>query len=433
MRASQATSFRVDRKYPKGEPAAALITKRLQPADTNCKSGRPILPFRRCGCWHPPFVQSGDLPHAHEGFISMTHRVYNFGAGPATLPLPVLQRIQEELLDFQGIGASIIEISHRTPQFEALLNECKELLVELMDIPPNYRVVFAHGGGQMQYAMVPLNLIARKPARKALYARTGLFAGRAIEEARKYGEIVVVADSEPTGFDHIPDIDPAGLDRDASYLYIVTNNTVQGTQWKEFPETDGIPLVGDATSEILSRPIDVARFGLLYAGAQKNLGPAGLAAVIVREDLLNCALPETPSLLDYSRLVRDNSLTNTANVFAIYVTNLVLHWVKDAGGPAAMQAQNEKKAAVLYDVLDRSGFYRPHARKEHRSTMNVTFSLPGADLLERFVSEAASQGLYKIKGHPTRGGVRVSLYNAMTPDGVQAMAAFMEEFERRNG
>lgn len=363
----------------------------------------------------------------------MTNRVYNFSPGPAALPLPVLERVREEFLDYQGLGASIIEISHRTPQFEGVLAETVELLGELLEIPANYRVCFAHGGGQMQFSMVPLNLIALKPARKALFVHTGIFSGRTIDEASKWGTAEVVASGEETGFDRIPAIDPAALDQAASYLHIVTNNTVMGTRWAEFPDTGDLPLVGDATSEILSRRIDVSKFGLIFAGAQKNLGPSGLAVVIVREDLLGQALPETPVLLDYTRLVRDRSLTNTVNVFSIYVTNLVLHWLKDFGGLAKMEEQNERKAALVYQALDRSGFYRPLAHPESRSTMNLVFDLPSEELNQRFVEEADAEGLYKLKGHRERGGIRASLYNALPPEGAAALVAFMEEFERRNG
>ncbi len=363
----------------------------------------------------------------------MAKRVYNFGAGPATLPLPVLQRVQEELLDYRGIGASVIEISHRAPQFMELVNDTVVLFRELMDLPDNYRVLFSHGGGQMQFAAVPMNLIALKPARRALYVNSGMFAERSSLEAAKYGAVEVVADSKDTGYDRIPAFDPARLDQEASYCYIVTNNTVMGTRWPRFPDCGGLPLVGDATSDILSRRIDVSPFGLLFAGTQKNLGPAGLAVVIVREDLLGSALPETPKVLDYGMLAQDNSLTNTTNVFALYVTNLVLNWVKESGGVPAMEARNEQKAGLLYALLDNSGFYRPHARPEHRSFMNVTFDLPRPELTEKFVKEAHEEGLYKLKGHKGREGIRASLYNAMTLDGVRALVAFMEDFENRAG
>jgi phosphoserine aminotransferase len=364
----------------------------------------------------------------------MTQRVYNFTAGPAMLPLPVLQRVHEEFFDFQGLGASIIEISHRSPEFEALLKETEGLLRELMDIPATYKVVFCHGGGQMQFSMVPLNLMGLKPAGKALYVESGLFSARAAEEAARYGVVTIAASSKDTGFDRIPWVNTDAVDRAASYFHLTTNNTVMGTRWNSFPSTDGVPLVGDATSEILSRPLDLRSFGALYAGAQKNLGPAGLAVVIIREDLLGHAHPLTPKLLNYTQLAHDGSLTNTVNTFAIYVTRLVLEWLKGEGGVAAIERVNERKAARVYRAVDRSGgFYRGLAQKEHRSVMNVTFDLSSPALQGRFLKEAGEAGLYALKGHSARGGLRASLYNAMPMAGAEALAGFMEEFQRRNG
>lgn len=363
----------------------------------------------------------------------MTQRVHNFGPGPATLPLSVLQRAREEFLDFEGLGASIIEISHRSPEFEALLDETDALLRELMDIPESYSILYAHGGGQMQFSMVPLNLMNHRPARKALYVETGEFSRRAITEAERYGTVDVIASSAQSEFDHIPALIPEALDRDASYLHITTNNTICGTRWTQFPETPGLPLVGDATSEILSRRLDINRFAMLYAGAQKNLGPAGLAVVIIHESMLGHALPETPTLLNYSVMARDHSLTNTTNTFAVYIIKLVLEWLKAEGGVGAIEALNEQKAATIYGILDASEFYRPYAVKADRSIMNVTFNLASAELESRFVEEANGEGLYALRGHRALGGIRASLYNAMSMEGCQALACFMEEFERRHG
>ncbi|HEX9841877.1 MAG TPA: 3-phosphoserine/phosphohydroxythreonine transaminase [bacterium] len=363
----------------------------------------------------------------------MTRRVFNFGPGPATLPLPVLERARDEFLDFQGIGASIIEISHRSREFEALLDQTDALLRELMEIPQDYAILYAHGGGQMQFSMVPLNLMGYRPARKGLYIETGEFSKRAIEEAQRYGTVHVVATSRDTRFDRIPEFDAEGVDPAASYLHITTNNTICGTQWRAFPKLSTVPLVGDATSEILSRRIDVRRFGVLYAGAQKNLGPAGLAVVIVRRDLLGHALPETPKLLNYKVLADDHSLTNTTNTFSVYMSKLVLEWLKAEGGVAALEERNQRKAALLYEVIDASAFYRGHAHKPDRSMMNVTFNLPTPELEGRFLREAEAQGLYALKGHRVLGGVRASLYNAMGEDGVRALAEFMRAFEQRNG
>jgi phosphoserine aminotransferase len=364
----------------------------------------------------------------------MTRRVYNFTAGPAMLPLPVLHRAQEEWLDYEGLGTGVIEISHFTPQFKAIVYDVEALLRELLRIPPNYVIALAHGGGSLQFTMVAMNLIAHRPDRKALYVHTGYFSGSAMREAAKYGTVQVVSSSEADTFRHIPPVETAGLDTRASYLHLTTNNTMVGTRWHTFPDTDGIPLVGDATSELLSRPMDLSRFGVLYAAAQKTLGTSGLSVAIVREDLLGHALPITPKMLNYTQLARDHSLTNTANTFAIYIARLVLQWVKTMGGLEAIEALNERKAKVVYDALDRhTGFYQPHAHPEHRSRMNVTFKLATEALNDRFVQEANAEGLYALKGHRFFGGMRASLYNAMPLEGAQALADFIDAFARRNG
>jgi phosphoserine aminotransferase len=365
------------------------------------------------------------------------HRVYNFGPGPAMLPLPVMEQAQAELLDWHGLGASVIEISHRSKEFEALLGETDELLRELMDIPANYKILYVHGGASLQFSAIPLNLMGRpangKAVRRAHYFETGNFAARAIEEARRYGAINVVASSAATNHDRIPEYDPAAIDQDAAYCHITSNNTLYGTRWVRFPETGGVPLIADATSDILSRVLDVRRFGAIYAGAQKNLGTAGLAVVIIREDLIGHAHPYTPNLLNYATYAKDHSLTNTPNTFSIYMTRLVLGWLKEQGGVAKMEQVNREKARLLYDVIDRSRFYRGHAQPAHRSNANVTFHVPSAELQERFVAEALKHDLYALKGHRAVGGLRASLYNAMPLEGAQALAQFMAEFERRNG
>jgi phosphoserine aminotransferase len=364
----------------------------------------------------------------------MSQRVFNFTAGPAMLPAPVMKRIHEEFFDFQGLGASVIEISHRSPQFEAVLFETEDLVKELLALPKNYKVVFCHGGGQMQFSMVPLNLMGLKPGRKAQFIESGNFSERAEEEAQRYGKVDIVASTRDTKYDHIPAFDPKMVDPDASYFHITTNNTIMGTSWQTFPDTNGVPLVGDQTSEILSRVVDYSKFGLVYAGAQKNLAPPGFAIVIVREDLLNHADATTPKLLNYTQLAKDRSLTNTVNTFSIYVANLVLHWLKNLGGVAAVEKINRAKADRVYRALDASkGFYRGHAQKDSRSIMNVTFTLPSDDLLKKFIAEALTHGLYGLKGHARLGGIRASIYNGMPPEGCEALAAFMEEFCRKNG
>jgi phosphoserine aminotransferase len=364
----------------------------------------------------------------------MTQRVYNFSPGPAMLPLPVMQRVHEEFFDFQGLGASIIEISHRSPEFEKLLAETEQLFKDLLDLPPDTHVVFCHGGGQMQFSMVPLNLMGLKPARKAQYVESGNFSERAIDEAKRYGTVDIVASSRATKYDRIPPLNPKRLDPEASYFHITTNNTIMGTAWHTFPETDGVPLVGDMTSEIMSRVVDYRKFGMVYAGAQKNLGPSGLAVVLIRQALLERADALTPKLLNYTQLAKDHSLTNTVNTFSIYVTRLVLEWLKNLGGVPAIEKVNRRKAARVYAALDGSnGFYRGHARTDARSLMNVTFTLPSAELEKQFLSDALAAGLYGLKGHPRLGGVRASLYNAMPEAGCEALASFMEEFCRRHG
>ncbi len=357
-------------------------------------------------------------------------RIYNFGAGPAMLPIPVMKKAQAEFLDYRNVGAGLIEISHRSREFDDILDTCDTLLTELAGIPPNYKILYVHGGAQMQFSAVPLNLMGRNEARKATYIETGNWAVKARKEATRYGNAISGASSETTRFDRIPQFDPATLDPDNSYAYITSNNTLYGTRWHSFPETGDIPLVADMTSEFLSRKIDISRFGIIFAGLQKNLGPAGLAVVIIREDLLGQALPFTPSLLDYKVYADDHSLTNTTNTFAIYMMSLVLEWLKGEGGVEAMEKRNEAKARLIYDAIDTSDFYRGTAHPDHRSIMNVTFNLEDESLLNNFVSEALENGLYALKGHRAVGGARASIYNAMPIEGCQALVDFMQDFER---
>jgi len=285
----------------------------------------------------------------------------------------------------------------------------------------------------MQFSAVPLNLIGRVPSKKALYVETDVFSTNAIQDADPYGEIKVIASSKVSKFDHIPQVTPEMVEPDAAYLHITTNNTVYGTRWNRFPETGGVPLVGDSTSEILSRVIDYSRFGIVYAGMQKNLGPSGTAIVVVRKDLLGGALPQTPPLLNYATLDKNRSLLNTPSTFNIYVARLVLQWIKDNGGLAEIERRNSHKASLLYTCLEQSKFYRGIAQREHRSMMNVTFLLPSEELTEQFVKQAKQQGLYALKGYRSVGGIRASLYNAMPVEGVEALVSFMQEFERRAG
>lgn len=363
----------------------------------------------------------------------MKEKVYNFGAGPAKLPFPVIQQIQEEFLDFKNMGSSIIEISHRSKEFDDLLCETDELFKEIVSLPENYRVLYAHGGAQMQFSAIPLNLAERLSAKKALYYESGNFARVAATEAKKFCNVVTVASSADTNYDRIPEFRTSDLTDDASYVYITSNNTIFGTRWHSFPDTGELPLVVDATSEILSRVMEYSKFGLIFAGAQKNLGPSGIAIVVIREDLLEYAPENTPKLLHYKVYDQKHSLANTNNTFAIYVMNLVLKWLKEQGGVETIEKVNEQKAAFLYNLIDMSDFYKGHAHKDHRSTMNVTFNLPSQELLDKFLQQATAEGLTALKGHRSVGGARASIYNAMPMEGVEALGSFMKEFERTNG
>lgn len=360
-------------------------------------------------------------------------RVYNFGAGPAMLPTEVMEKAQAEFLNYMDIGAGVIEISHRSKEFDAIINRTDELLIELAGIPDNYKILYVHGGAQMQFSAVPLNLINRNPARKASFILTGNWAVKASKEAGKYGSSLNIASSEDSNFNYIPEWDNTALDTDSSYLHIVSNNTLFGTRWHEFPNTGEVPLVADMTSEFLSRNVNINDFGVIFAGLQKNLGPAGLALVIIREDLLEHALPETPGLLSYKTYAEQHSLANTNNTFAIYMMKLVMEWLKEQGGVEKMEAQNEAKAKILYDCIDGSDFYLGTAQEAHRSIMNVTFTLAKDELLNDFLKQAEDRGLYALKGHRAVGGARASIYNAMPVEGCQALADFMQEFEKSQG
>jgi len=363
----------------------------------------------------------------------MSDKIYNFGAGPAMLPEPVMQKIQQEWLDYQGMGVSVIEISHRAKEFVAILEEAQALFRELAGLPDNYKVLFIHGGARMQFSALPLNLAGRKPGKRCLYFETGNFAKLAAKDAKELCNVEIAASSAATNYDRIPEYDPAIFSDDVSYVHITGNNTIYGTRWNQFPATGDVPLIADMTSEILSRQIDYTKFGVIYAGMQKNLGPSGMAMVIIREDLLGQAAKETPVLLNYTQAAADNSLTNTTNTFAIYTTKLVLEWLKEQGGVAAFEKRNQEKSARLYQVIDASDYYRGVAHPEHRSIMNVSFNLPSEELEARFLKEAGAAGLYALKGHRNVGGIRASIYNPMPLAGVEKLAQFMTEFEQQNG
>jgi phosphoserine aminotransferase len=363
----------------------------------------------------------------------MSDPVYNFGAGPAMLPAPVMQRIQTEFLNFNNMGISIIEISHRSKEFEALLSDCDRLVREIANLPANYQILYTHGGAQMQFAAVPLNLLGLKAARKAAYCETGHFSRLANEEAKRYGNIVVAANSKDSKYDRIPAFTRAMVDDDASYAFITSNNTIFGTQYREYPDMGDIPLVVDATSDIFSRQMDFSKTGVVFAGMQKNLGPSGTALTIVREDLIGHALERTPSLLDYAVFAKNHSMPNTINTFAIYTMHLVLQWMQEMGGIAGIAKLNAEKAATLYDAIDSIDFYTGTAHHEHRSLMNVTFVLPTEELNALFLKEALANGLYALKGHRVVGGIRASIYNPMPLAGCKKLAEFMKEFARTKG
>ncbi|HEU4386765.1 MAG TPA: 3-phosphoserine/phosphohydroxythreonine transaminase, partial [Blastocatellia bacterium] len=346
----------------------------------------------------------------------MTNRVFNFSAGPAVLPLPVLEQVQRDLLSLPGVGISILEISHRSKTFEAIIQTAEADLRKLAGIPDNYHVLFLQGGASMQFSMVPMNLLP--PEGKADYILTGSWSKKAMKEAQKVGKVNVAGSTESENFARIPTQDELKLDAGAAYVHITTNNTLFGTEWKQDPDVGDVPLVADASSDIFSKPVNVARYGLIYAGAQKNLGPAGATLLIIRDDLLSRSPNNLPTMLDYNTHAKEKSLYNTPATFAIYIIGLVAKWIIEQGGLKEMAKRNEEKAKALYDVLDSSSFYRGHARPESRSLMNVTFRLPGEDLEKQFVSEATKAGLDGLKGHRSVGGIRASLYNAFPRAGV---------------
>lgn len=355
-------------------------------------------------------------------------RAYNFSAGPSTLPLNVLEEAQRDLLDFAGTGMSVTEISHRNKAFEAIVDEGEALLRELMQIPDNYAVLFVQGGASTQFAAVPLNLMHNK---KADYVVTGNFSKKAWQEGKIYGDAACVASSEDKTYTYIPDVDKIAFHKDADYVHICSNNTIFGTRYVRFPEVD-VPLVADMSSEILSREIDVSKFGVIYAGAQKNLAPAGVTIVIARRDLIQNPLPECPTMLKWKIQDENKSLYNTPPCFSIYMATLVLRHLKKLGGIKEMNAVNEYKAGLLYDFIDNSSFYTNKVEKQYRSIMNVPFVTPDADLDAKFVKEAGANGLVSLKGHRLVGGMRASIYNAMPVEGVQALIEFMKKFEREN-
>lgn len=359
-------------------------------------------------------------------------RVYNFSAGPSMLPVPVLEKAAAQMLDYEGSGQSVMEMSHRSKVYGSIIESAEALLREVMNIPDNYKVLFLQGGASSQFAMVPMNLMTKSG--KADYVITGQWAKKAYKEAARYGNANVVASSEDKTFSYIPKLDPETFTKDADYFHICMNNTIYGTAYHELPQTGDVPLVADISSYILSQPIDVSKFGVLYAGAQKNMAPAGVTIVIIRDDLIGNAMDITPTMFNYKTHADNGSMFNTPPCYTIYIAKLVLEWVKnEIGGLEAMKERNEKKAKLLYDFLDNSKLFKGTVVPEDRSLMNVPYVTGNADLDAQFVKEASARGFENIKGHRSVGGMRASIYNAMPYEGVDALVKFMAEFEKANG
>ena len=357
-------------------------------------------------------------------------RMYNFSAGPAVLPEPVLEELAAEMMDYNGTGMSVMEMSHRSAAFQKIIDDAEQDLRDLMNIPDNYKVLFLQGGASQQFAMIPLNLMKNKVAD---FIVTGQWAKKAYQEAQKYGKANKIASSEDKTFSYIPDCSDLPVSPDADYVYICENNTIYGTKFKQRPDTKGKDLVADVSSCFLSEPVDVSKYAIIYGGVQKNIGPAGMVIVIIREDLIReDVLPGTPTMLTYKTHADAGSLYNTPNSYCIYVCGKVFKWLKGLGGLEAMKRMNEEKAAILYDYLDQSRLFKGTVVKEDRSLMNVPFVIGDKDMEAKFVKEAAEHGLVNLKGHRTVGGMRASIYNAMPKAGVEALVAFMKKFEEEN-
>lgn len=357
-------------------------------------------------------------------------RVYNFSAGPSMLPEAVLKKAQSEMVEYGTAGMSVMEMSHRSKDYEEIINGCEALVRELMHVPDNYKVLFLQGGGSSQFAMIPLNLA--KKNKKCDIVITGQWAKKAAQEAERYITVNKIASSADKTFSYIPKLDKSTFSKDADYFYICMNNTIYGTKWNTLPETGDIPLVADISSMVMSEEIDVTKFGLLFAGAQKNLGPAGVTLVIVRDDLIGDAMDICPTMFNYQIHADNGSMYNTPPTYGIYIVKLVLEWIKEQGGVKAVQAVNEKKAAILYDFLDNSKMFRGTVVKEDRSLMNVPFVTGDDELNAKFIKEAKEAGFVNLKGHRTVGGMRASIYNAMPVEGVEKLVAFMKKFEEEN-
>lgn len=357
-------------------------------------------------------------------------RVYNFSAGPAILPEEVLKRAADEMLEYGTSGQSVMEMSHRSKEYQAIIDSVEAGLREVMSIPDNYKVLFLQGGASSQFAMIPLNLMNKN--HKADFVITGQWANKAYQEASRYGKCNVIASSKDKTFSYIPELDKSKFDPEADYFHICYNNTIYGTRFNELPETGDVPLVADMSSCILSEPVDVSKFGLIYAGAQKNMGPAGLTVVIIREDLIGNAMEMTPTMFNYKIHADNGSMYNTPPTYGIYILGLVLDWIKEMGGLTEMEKRNKRKAELLYSFLDSSKLFKATVQGKDRSLMNVPFVTGNEELDAKFVSEAKKAGLINIKGHRTVGGMRASIYNAMPYEGVEKLVEFMRKFEAEN-
>ncbi len=360
-----------------------------------------------------------------------TTRVFNFSSGPAVLPLSVLETAQRDLIALPGVGISILEISHRSKTFDDIFQQAVDAVREIAGIPHHYRILMLQGGASLQFSMVPMNLLV--DGKTADYVDAGSGGEKAIKEAKRVGNVNIAASAKAEHYSRIPRQSELKLTPGASYMHITSNNTIEGTQYRELPDVGATPLVCDASSDIFSKPIDVSRFGLIYAGAQKNLGPAGVTVVIIREDLLERSRDSLPTMLSYKVHAENDSHYNTPNTFGVYILGLTMKWLKSIGGLTAIAKTNERKAARVYAELDRTGFYRGAAQKDSRSLMNITFRLSSEDLEKTFVKEATAAGLDGLAGHRAVGGIRASIYNAFPEEGVDALVSFMREFERKRG
>ena len=357
-------------------------------------------------------------------------RVYNFSAGPAVLPLDVLEKAQKELVTYGESGMSVMEMSHRSKEYGSIINNAESTLREIMNIPDNYKVLFLQGGASLQFAMVPLNLMTKN--KKADFIDTGVWSSKAIGEAKKFGQVNVVASSKADTYSHIPKYKDSDFDKDADYVYICSNNTIYGTKFDRLPNTGDVPLVADMSSIILSEEIDVSQYGVIFAGSQKNMGPAGVTVVIIREDLIGNAQEHIPAMLDYAVHAKAESMYNTPPTYTIYMLGLVFEWIKDQGGVKEIERRNKEKAALLYDAIDSSKLFKNTIAAKERSLMNVAFVTGNEEIDALFVKEAKEAGLVNIKGHRSVGGMRASIYNAMPLEGVAALVDFMKKFEEKN-